>query len=117
MRTIKTNLLITGFLILISGLAGNAQTKAWKLEDCITYALGKNIQVQKSILSINQSQLYADQAKNNRLPNLNASLSQNFNWSKYNDISVGGSGLSGANSTNYSLSSNLVLYNGAKLST
>ncbi len=117
MRTIKTNLLITGFLILISGLAGNAQIKAWKLEDCITYALGKNIQVQKSILSINQSQLYADQAKNNRLPNLNASLSQNFNWSKYNDISVGGSGLSGANSTNYSLSSNLVLYNGAKLST
>jgi len=117
MRTKQTTLFATGLLILLSGFSGQAQTKAWKLEDCITYALGKNIQVQKTILSINQDQLYANQAKNNKLPNLSASLSQNFNWSKYNDISIGASGLSGANSTNYSVTSNLILYNGAKLST
>jgi len=109
--------MLAGLLILLSGFAGQAQSKAWKLEDCINYALGKNIQVQKTILSINQDQLYADQAKNNRLPNLSASLSQNFNWSKNNNISIGASGMSGANSTNYSVTSNLLLYNGAKLST
>jgi outer membrane protein len=117
MKTIRTTLLNAGLLILISASTGQAQTKAWKLEDCINYALGKNIQVQKSILSINQSQLTADQAKNNRLPNLGASVSQNFNWSKNNDISNGGTGSSGANSTNYSVNSNVMLYNGAKLST
>ncbi len=117
MRTIQTSVLITGFLVLSFGLAGKAQTKTWKLEDCINYALGKNIQVQKSILSISQSQLTADQAKNNRLPNLSASVSQNFNWSKANNSPANGSGMSGANSTNYSLSSNVILFNGAKLST
>jgi outer membrane protein len=117
MKTIRTTLLNAGFLILISGFTGQAQTKDWKLEDCINYALGKNIQVQKAILSVNQSQLTSDQAKNNRLPNLGVSVSQNFNWSKNNDISNGGTGSSGANNTNYSVSSNMVLYNGAKLST
>lgn len=117
METTKTSLLLTVLMILFFGVEGQAQGKVWKLEECISYALGKNIQVQKSILSISQSQLTADQAKNNRLPNLGASVSQNFNWSKNNDISNGGSGTSGANSTNYSLSSNMMLYNGARLST
>jgi outer membrane protein len=117
MKTIQTNLLIAGFLILFTGFTGQAQIKAWKLEDCINYALSKNIQIQKAILSVNQSQLASDQARNNRLPNLSASVSQNFNWSKNNNISNGGSGASGANSTNYSLSSNITLFNGAKLST
>src|SRR5665647_76060 len=118
MKTIKTNLLITGLLLLVSGYAGKAQTKAWKLEDCINYALGKNIQVQKAILSVNQSQLTSDQAKNNRLPNLGASVNQNFNWSKGFDSTTGQTvNGRGTNSTSYSLNSNVLLFNGGKLST
>ncbi len=111
------SLLITGFLIILSGFTGNAQNKTWKLEDCINYALSKNIQVQKSGLANAQNQLYSKQALANRLPSMNASVNQNFNWYKGFDSSTGQYGSSnGSNSTNYSLNSSVLLFNGAKLS-
>ena len=110
-------MLITGFLIIISGFTGNAQSKTWKLEDCINYALSKNIQVQKTGLTNAQNQLYSKQAQANRLPSMNASVSQNFNWYKGFDAATGQYGSSnGSNSTNYSVNSSVLLFNGEKLS-
>ncbi len=118
MKTIKTSLLITGILILISGFTGNAQNKSWTLEECINYALTKNVQVKKADLSNDRNQLNADQAKDNRLPSMNASVRQNFNWYKGFDSSTGQYGSSsGSNSTNYSVSSSVSLFNGDKLNT
>ena len=68
MKTIQTNLLIVGFLIIFSGFTASAQSKTWNLEDCINYALSKNIQVQKAGLTNSQNQLYSEQAQANRLP-------------------------------------------------
>lgn len=117
MKTIQTNLLIVGFLIIFSGFTGRAQSKAWKLEECITYALSKNIQVQKAGLTNSQNKLYSEQAQANRLPSMNASVNQNFNWYKGFDSSTGQYGSSnGSNSTNYSLNSSVLLFNGEKLS-
>jgi len=116
MKTIQTSLLIAGFLILFSGFAGNAQSKTWSLEECINYALSKNIQIQKTVLTNDKNQLTANQAQFNRLPSVNASVSQNFNWYKGFDSTTGSYGSSsGSNSTNYSLSSSVSLYNGQKL--
>ena len=116
MKTIQTSLLIAGFLILFSGFTGQAQSKTWTLEECINYALDKNIQVQKADLTNNQNQLYSDQAQNNRLPSVNASASQNFNWYNGFDSSTGQIGNSkGSNSSNYSVNSNVLLFNGDKL--
>lgn len=118
MKTIKTNLLITGILILISGFTGNAQNKSWTLEDCINYALTKNVQVKKADLSNDRNQLNSDQAQANRLPSMNASVRQNFNWYKGFDSTTGQYGSSnGSNSTNYSVSSSVSLFNGDKLNT
>ncbi|MEI6276802.1 MAG: TolC family protein [Prolixibacteraceae bacterium] len=117
MKTIQRSLLITGILILFSGFAVQAQSKVWKLEDCISFALGKNIQIKKADLTTNQNMLYSEQAQANRLPSLNASVSQNFNWYKGFDSNTGQLGnSSGSNSTSYSLNSNVVLFNGEKLS-
>lgn len=117
MKTIRKSLLISGFLILVSGFMANAQNKIWTLEECINYALSKNIQVQKTILTNSRNQLNADQAQANRLPSLNASASENFNWSKAFDYNTGLYGSSnGSNSTNFSMSSNVSLFNGSKLS-
>lgn len=117
-RTIQTSLLITGFLILFSGLTGNAQNKSWTLEDCINYALTKNVQVKKADLSNDRNQLNSDQAQANRLPSMNASVRQNFNWYKGFDSTTGQYGSSnGSNSTNYSVSSSVSLFNGDKLNT
>ena len=86
------------------------------MEECINYALSKNIQIQKTELTNDRNQLTANQAQSNRLPSVSASVRENFNWYKGFDASTGGYGSSsGANSTNYSLSSSLSLFNGQKL--
>jgi len=114
MKTIKTSLLISGLLILFSGFTDKAQSKTWTLEECINHALSKNVQIQKADLTNDRNQLYSVQAQNNRLPSVNASVRENFNWGF--DSSTGSYGSSsGANSTNYSLSSSVSLFNGEKL--
>ena len=116
MKTLRISLMITVFLMIFSGFDGKAQSKTWTLEDCINYALDKNIQIKKADLTNNQNQLYSDQAKSNRLPSLNASVNENFNWYKGFDSSTGQYGSSnGSNSTNYGLNTNVSLYNGDKL--
>ncbi|MFA5327303.1 MAG: TolC family protein [Prolixibacteraceae bacterium] len=118
MKTIQTSLLITGILILFSGFTGKAQSKSWTLEECINYALSKNIQIQKTELTNDRNQLYSDQAQANRLPSMNASVRQNFNWYKGFDSTTGQYGSSnGSNSTSYSVSSSVSLFNGDKLNT
>jgi len=110
--------MITAFLFLLTGLSVNAQGKIWTLEDCIKYALDKNIQIKKSGLTNNQNQLYADQARFNRLPSVNASVSENLSWGKGFNSSTGQYGSnSGTNNTNYGLNTSVSLYNGDKLST
>ncbi len=117
MKTIQTSLLIAGFLIIFSGFTANAQNKIWTLDECINYALSKNIQVQKTLLANNRNQLTVNQAQMNRFPSLNASAGENFSWSKAFDYSTGLYGNSkGANSTNIAMNSNVSLFNGQKLS-
>jgi len=107
-----------GFLIIFTGLESRAQGKTWKLEECINYALDKNIQVKKSNLTSDQDLLYSNQAKSNRLPSVNASVSENLNWYKGFDSATGQYGSSnGSNSTNYGVNSSVSLYNGDKLNT
>ena len=52
------------------------------LKSALIMLLEKNIQVRKSELSNQRYQYYADQAKAERFPSVNASVSQNFNWSR-----------------------------------
>ena len=103
-------------LMVFSGIDGQAQNKTWKLEECINYALDKNIQVKKSNLTSDQDQLYSNQAKSNRLPSLSASVSENLNWYKGFDSATGQYGSSnGSNSTNYGVNTSVSVYNGDKL--
>lgn len=108
--------MITAFLLILTGLSVNAQSKVWTLEDCIKYALDKNIQIKKTGLTNDQNQLYANQAKFNRLPSVSASVNENLNWYKGFDATTGQYGSNnGSNSTNYGLNASVSLYNGDKL--
>ncbi|MGE5393810.1 MAG: TolC family protein [Candidatus Saccharibacteria bacterium] len=116
MKTKPTKLLIATLLIFLSAVGVKAQGKSWTLQECINYALAQNIQVKKADLSNERFKLYAEQAQANRFPSLNASVRENMNWSKGFDSYTGTYGSSsGANSTNYSLSSSVSLFNGQKL--
>ena len=116
MKTIRTKIITTTTMILAMVFTLTAQNKPWTLDDCINYALSKNIQVQQAGLSGERNQLYSEQAKAAKLPSLSASARKNFNWSKEIDDQTGEYGsLNGSNSTSFSVGSSVVLYNGMKL--
>ena len=89
------------------------QDSIWTLEKCINYALENNIKVRKSELSNQRYQFYADEAKAQRFPSANASVSQNFDWSK--STTAGESGFSGVNGSNVSVNSGVTVFNASKL--
>jgi len=89
------------------------QDSTWTLEECINYALEKNIYVRKSELTNQRYQHYANQAKAQRFPSLNASVSQNYNWSK--NTTAGESGYSGMNGSNISVNTGVTVFNASKL--
>jgi len=93
----------------------NNPPESWSLTDCIDYALKQNIQVRQSILANLSDQVNKKQAETNKLPSVNASVRQNFSWSNAEDIATGNSAFTGNNSTSYSVSSSIMLYNGSRL--
>ena len=103
-------ILFSGMLFICSTGTLKAQ-EIWSLQKCIEYALENNIQIKQQALNTDYNENQLDQAKSNRLPNLNAGVSNNFSYGRslnnnnvYEDV----------NSTqlNGYLSSNLTLFNG-----
>ncbi len=90
------------------------QDSIWALQKCIERAFSQNIQIRKSEISNQRSGLYAERAKAQRLPSVNASVSQNFNWSM--STTPGTSGFSGVNGSNYSVNSGITIYNASRIS-
>jgi outer membrane protein len=110
----RIGLILILALLAVPRLTQAQATKPWTLEECIEYALTQNIQVRKSVLSNDRLQYYADQAKAQRFPSVNASVNQNFNWSK--STATGASGLTASNGSNYSVNSGVTIYNGSRIS-
>ncbi len=107
-------LLILSVILINAGENLTAQQDStWTLEKCINYALGRNIQVRKDELSTQRAVINAGQARDQRLMSLNASVSQNFNWSK--STSPGSAGLTSANGSNYSVNSGVLLFDAFRL--
>jgi len=95
--------------------AQQTDTTLWSLSDCINYALQQNIEVRGSELNNKSNEIYYNQAKWDKYPSVSGSVSQNFNWKNSEETATGTTSFSGNNSTNYSVSSNVTLYNGLKL--
>jgi outer membrane protein len=89
------------------------QDSIWTLQECIDYALDQNIQVRKSGLSNQSFAYYAEQARAQRFPSVNGSISQNFNWSK--GVETGETGFSGSNGSSYSVNSGVTLFNASRI--
>ncbi|WP_245565065.1 TolC family protein [Spirosoma spitsbergense] len=85
------------------------------LPQCIDIALKNNITVKQSRLQINNSEIQLQQAKLNRLPNLNGFATQNFN-SGFNINPVTNQFVSrSVLSNNFQLTSSSTIYNGGVL--
>ncbi len=73
--------LFTGILLLFSAEVSFAQ-ETWSLQKCINYALENNIRIKQQELNTEYEETQVSQAKSDRLPNLNGSISNNFNFGR-----------------------------------
>lgn len=103
--------IIGSFIICITAGMAIAQSTGsagfyFTLEDCLNYAMGNNYHYQSFKLSEKLQENIYEQSKKERLPSLNASLSENLNSSKGNEASWNG---------NYGLSAGVTLYQGGSI--
>lgn len=102
--------LIIGLALLFTGnLRAQDTPRKWDLENCIQYALEHNIQVRKSKIELEQSEVDTKLAKAQLFPSLSASVTQGFVNYPSSDVS-GNNSYSG----NYSINANLKLFDGNK---
>jgi outer membrane protein len=120
--TLKSKMKSNSYFLVISFLAGMlpefqtyAQQKIWTVDECIQYALEKNIQVQKAEVSNSVSEINLKYAKSAWHPSLSGSVRQNFDWSNQSNSISGATVFKGTNGTNISLSSGMTLFNGNRL--
>ena len=66
--------------IILAVLPVSAQQNEWSLARCIDYALNENLQVRKAGVTASIGEISLQQAKDNLLPSLSASLGENLGW-------------------------------------
>ncbi len=115
MRTRFKVLIISFFMYLADGTFINAQIKIWSVDDCIQYALSKNIQVQQGMVSNNISSEDVKLAKSAWYPSLSGSARQNFDWSNTQNTTTGATVFKGTNGLNISASSGMTVFNGSRI--
>jgi outer membrane protein len=84
----------------------------WSLQQCIDYALKNNINVKQSNLQVEQAYVNLEQNRFSVLPNLNGSVSNYYNIGKRIDQYTNKFADKRVRSDNYSLSSNITIFNG-----
>lgn len=110
------------FAALATFLSANAQEKqTWSLEDCINYALEKNIQLQQNKISLQESEVDVKTAKAALFPSLSFNTGHNIVNRPYQENSATVSGTEIISSNNkttyngsYSLSTQWTLWNGGQ---
>ena len=105
--------IITAIILFFCVLQISAQNR-WTLPECIDTALTNNRNIKKQKLNYKSGEISYNQAKANRLPNLNASLGQNFNFGR----SLAADNTyqnSNSQNTSFSLSSGVTLFNGFRM--
>lgn len=108
----KTNYFLTITLIFCT-LQISAQ-RVWTLQECVDTALMNNRNIKQQRLNYKSKVISYNQAKSDRLPNLNASIGQNFNFGR--SLSVDNTYQnSNSQNTSFSVSSGVNLYNGFRM--
>jgi outer membrane protein len=115
MTRTSSKLIVLTLIGLMNHIFSNAQNKIWTVDDCINYALEKNIQVQKALVSNDISQINLSFARSAWCPSLSGSARQNFDWKNEVNTTSGSTVFNGSNGTTVSLNSGITAYNGLKL--
>jgi len=115
MKIRLSSFIISCFFCITTGAYLNGQSKVWTVNECIQYALDKNIQIQKAQVNNDISEINLNYAKSAWYPSLSGSARQNFDWFNQSNTTTGSTVFTGSNSTNLSVNSGMTVYNGHKL--
>lgn len=111
------------YLIVLCATVQSQAQEGWTLRQCIDYAIDHNIDIRRTANSAKQSAVDVNTAKWARLPNLNGSAGQSWNWGRtqtaikdeqtgdYSTVYVNTS----SNSTRLSLSTSVPLFTGFEI--
>jgi outer membrane protein len=112
----KPNYLIKSLFVLSCCLLPSLASaqKTWTLEECINHAINNNLDIKSGQLTTDNQKIKLNQAKNQRLPDLSASVSPSVNF---------GTGLNNDNmyvqqnsqSANAGISTSMVLFSGFRV--
>ena len=69
-------------LVILVSLDMLAQNKAWSLRECCDYAVAHNIGIKQQENQCRQREIELSTSRNSRLPDLSASLGQNFSFGR-----------------------------------
>lgn len=108
----KTVLTIFFMLLL---LQSGAQDKTLSLKECIELALNNNISIKQAAVSKESAGINLQQSKSNLLPDLNGSFGYGYNTGRTVDPLTNGYINQQLASSNVSISSGLILFNGMRL--
>ena len=104
------------FLLFLSGVDASAQNKKWTLNDCIDYALSRNVTIRKSKVTMNENEVNLAQSKLNRFPSVSGSASSSFSWQKEQMLEENNFGTrQRSNTASFGLNASATVYNGGKL--
>jgi outer membrane protein len=104
-------IVLLGFISIAPTVFAQQKPRVWDLRSCINYALENNIQIKMQQQSVEINKVDFEQSKAERLPSLNGAVGQSFT----NQMAATGSNQEQSFTGNYSLKSDMVLYNGNKL--
>jgi outer membrane protein len=105
--------LLAAVMLLLAFTSAQAQ-ETWSLQKCIDYAIQNNIQIKQQTLNSEYYNNQLNQAKYNRLPNLNAGISNSQDFGRsltYLNTYANRN----SNTTNGNLSTNVTIWSGSTL--
>lgn len=89
--------------------------KKWTLRECVDYAVENNIELRQEALNVKSAEIKLSTSKSSRLPNLNASIEQSFNFGQSQDYSTGTYKSNNAANSNFSIVSQTPLFTGFRI--
>ena len=99
------------FLLSVNVLCAQ-EVKKWNLQDCVDYAFDNNLTVQRSSLSVQNSEALLRQARLGRIPSLNFNIFNSWRWGRSIDPTSNQFTTDRINSNGLSATSQVNLYNG-----
>lgn len=103
------------FFLSIWTLPAQENKKLWSLQDCILYARQNSIAIKRAQNAIANAELGQQQAKHNRYPSLNASISGGYQFGRTIDPTTNSFNNTQIGFNSFNLSGGLVVYGGNQL--